>query len=443
MLENTKYPSTNFPRRKMRKLSQFLIPFTAIFHAFSTAWLEDWSAAQRPLLTSNETSCLTSYATRYDMVHGRNHVPIVTSDSADWPWEQPAISPMNSTAGEQWEFDGVSEDGTRAFIFGVYRDPNYAFLGTGNLRAYVEFVFDDGSRYAVVDYAEEAILTTCPGTGTRGVWRGPGFVYTFDVAEDMSTAQWAMESSEMNATVVMKSLSRARYPDNTMWHGNIQGNMAVLPHFFWAEPIPTAEVKVQVAVQSKMYSWTGVGGHERLWGAFNWRTCLRSLKIVRLQAGPFSLSLWEFGSGRDSNMTFSSAAMFENGEKVFGVAGISRGNPTAEIEEVKEGEKSFTLRKLYGGEGITTEHLEDRVTGIEICLEQPNQQLAWVFSVVFKKVGFEYVLTEGRGGTGYSGIVTGGRIEDSSAQEWAGPAFVEIMRLPDGDWWLLPDNYFE
>ncbi|KAI8946240.1 hypothetical protein F4801DRAFT_593514 [Xylaria longipes] len=377
------------------------------------------------------------------MVRGRNPVPIVTSDQTDWDWEQPAISPMNYTAGEQWEFDGVSSDGTQAFIFGLYRDPNYSFLGTGNLRAHVEFVFDDGSRYAVVDYAEEATVTTCPGRGTHGVWKGPGFVYTFDVAEDMSGARWTMESSEVNATVVMKSLSRARYPDNTMWSRDTHGNMAVVPHFFWAEPIPTAEIKVDVAVRNKRYSWTGAGGHERLWAGFNWRTCLRSLKIVRLQAGPFSLSLWEFGSSRVSNMTFSSVAMFENGEKVFGVAGTSHGDPSAEVEEVEEGESRFVLRKLYGGEGITTEHLEDRVTGIELRLERPGRQLEWVFTVMFKKVGFEYVLTEGRGGTGYAGIVTGGRKGGRSSQEWVGPAFVEIMRLPDGEWWLLPDNYVE
>lgn len=54
--------------------------------------------------------------------------------------------PMNSTAGEQWEFDGVSEDGKQAFIFGVYRDPDYSFLGTGNLRVHAEFPKENGSR---------------------------------------------------------------------------------------------------------------------------------------------------------------------------------------------------------------------------------------------------------------------------------------------------------
>ncbi|KAF7540710.1 hypothetical protein G7054_g1183 [Neopestalotiopsis clavispora] len=381
------------------------------------------------------------------MARGRNQVPIVTSDSLMWNWEQPAISPMNRTAGEQWEFDGVSADGKQAFIFGVYRDPNYSFLGTGNLRAHVEMVFEDGSRYAVVDYAEEATVTTCPGTGTHGVWRGPGFLYTFDVSEDMSRALWTLESSDVNATVEMKSISRPRYPDNTIFSENHSDarheNVSVVPHFFWVEPIPTADVKLEVAMRDKKHAWTGVGGHERLWAAFNWRTCLRSLKIVRLQAGPFSLSLWEFGSSRISDTTFSSVVMFKDGEKVFGVAGTSRGDATAEVEVVEEGTSRFVLKKMYGGDGITTEHLQDKVTGMELHLEGPGSHLKWSFTVTFKRVGFEYVLTEGRGGTGYSGVVNGGPIEGEAADKWSGPAFVEIMRLPDGDWWLLPDNFVE
>ncbi|KAI1424629.1 hypothetical protein F5Y12DRAFT_431297 [Xylaria sp. FL1777] len=426
----------------MPQWNLLLVLFSTLSRAFSPAWLEDWPSTQQPLSSEDDVhSCQISHVTRHDMARGPERVQIVTSDTLGWDWEQPAIDPMNSTAGEQWEFDGVSSDGTQAFIFGVYRDPNYSFLGTGNLRVHVEFVFGDGSRYAVVDYAEEATVTTCQSRGTRGVWKGPGFVYTFEITEEMSRARWTMESADVNATVEMKSLSRPRYPDNTMWSKErAQGPVAVVPHFFWAEPIPTADVKVEVAVKATRHSWTGVGGHERLWAAFNWRTCLRNLKIVRLQSGPFSLSLWEFGSSRVPDVTFSSVAMFENGEKIFGVAGTSYGNPAAEVEVVEEGGNRLELRRLYDGRGITTEHLRDKVTGLEVRLERPKEGLEWVFTVTFKKIGFEYVLTEGRGGTGYAGVVSGGRI---GSQDEQGPAFVEIMRLPDGDWWLLPDNYVD
>ncbi|KAF5137982.1 Diels-Alderase ccsF [Metarhizium anisopliae] len=36
--------------------------------------------------------------------------------------EEPKIPLLNSSAGEQWEFDGVSDDGMQSFVFGFYRD---------------------------------------------------------------------------------------------------------------------------------------------------------------------------------------------------------------------------------------------------------------------------------------------------------------------------------
>ncbi|RYO97740.1 hypothetical protein DL765_011075 [Monosporascus sp. GIB2] len=75
----------------------------------------------------------------------------------------PRIKPVNSTTGEQWEFDGISEDGKQSFMIGFYRDPSFAFLGTGNLRFYLEFSFANASRYAVVEYAEESVVERCPG----------------------------------------------------------------------------------------------------------------------------------------------------------------------------------------------------------------------------------------------------------------------------------------
>lgn len=95
----------------------------------------------------NFEGCRVYNSGKYDMARGRKPVFFSTGQSEYWDWEEPSVVPMNSAAGEQWEFDGVSEDGKQAFIFGVYRDPNYSFLGTGNLRVYAEFVNENGSRY--------------------------------------------------------------------------------------------------------------------------------------------------------------------------------------------------------------------------------------------------------------------------------------------------------
>ena len=90
------------------------------------------------------------------------------------------------------------------------------------------------------------------------------------------------------------------------------------------------------------------------------------------------------------------------------------------------------------GDGATTKHLHNKVTGVELLLVSPAEGKTWKFIVTHKNVLFEYVLTEGLGGTGYSGIATGGLLGDN--EDWEGSAFTEIMRFPE-DWWLLSKNF--
>ena len=362
------------------------------------------------------------------MARGRRPVHFATDPLDDQ--EQPRVEPMNATAGEQWEFDGISEDGTQAFVFGVYRDPNYSFLGTGNLRAYAELAFADGSRYAVVDYAEEATVVSCPGRGTYGTWRGPDFVYTFEVVANMSLVKVVLDNPEMSATFIMTSLAPPRYADNNIWPSSNASTLTV-PHFHWFEPVPVADVALDAVIKGKPVAWTGMGGHERLWGAFNWPTCLANLVAVRFRAGPYALSFIEFGSDRYRGVQVPSVLLAENGKKVVGTRRMT----------VSDDEDYAIVRKRYDGDGVTTPFLADKVTGLDIVVAAPSRGLRWVFTIKHKNVGFEYVLTEGAGGTAYSGTVHGG-LDITGATGWEGPAFVEIMKFPEKSWFLAR-NYVE
>ncbi|KAK0732953.1 hypothetical protein B0T26DRAFT_736075 [Lasiosphaeria miniovina] len=387
-------------------------------------------------------------------------VSFSTSPAADL--SAPRVEPMNATSSEQWEFDGVSADGTQAFIFGFYRDPNYSFLGTGHLRAYAELasLAPNGSathRYAVVDYAEESTVdtVTCPDAGgatvTRGLWRGSDFAYEFEVAmvpadsndgnKMQATARIAMTSPDANISVAMTAVAPPRLADNALWptargpKDSANATLLAVPHFYWAEPIPVGDVVVDAVVQpwppaARRVRWAGMGGYERLWGAFNWYTCLAGMVAVRVRAGPFALSYVEFASGRRPGLDVASVLLAEDGEKVFGTR-----------RTAASGEADFvTMRKLYGGPGATTEALADKVTGVELVLVSPGRGREWRFVVEHKNVGFEYVLGEGVGGTGYSGLAEGGLV--GSPAQWTGPAFSEVMRFPKKSW-LLAKNYVE
>ena len=409
--------------------SHILLISTGICANFNGQNLPDFSGdeagtAPQDVLDPLDADCTISHATRYTMARRRDPVHFDTSPLHDF--ELPKIEPMNATAGEQWEFDGISSDGRQAFIFGFYRDPNYSFLGTGNLRAYMEFALANGSRYAVVDYAEESTIISCLGRGTRGTWSGKEFLYEFQVAEDMSSVRLRIDTPEAKGMIVMQSVAPPRYADNTVWPSDNASSMTV-PHFYWAEPIPVADTIVEMAIEGSDVKWTGMGGHERLWGAFNWPTCLANLLAVRLHVGPYALSFIEFGSDREKGQQVPSVLLVENGQQL---VGTRRTEPSTTEDFVR-------VRMLYGGDGATTEYLLNKVTGVEVIVESPTREKTWSFLATHKNIAFEYVLTEGVGGTAYSGIAKGGLV---GSKTWEGPAFTEIMRFPEKSW-LLTKNF--
>jgi hypothetical protein len=153
---------------------------------------------------------------------------------------------------------------------------------------------------------------------------------------------------------------------------------------------------------------------------------------VRIHAGPFALSFVEFGSDRQKDLLVPSVILAENGNKL---VGTRRAEASTRDDWVQ-------VRKLYADElnGATTSHLNDRVTGVEVTVHSPVRKKAWKFVVTHKNIGFEYVLTEGVGGTAYSGTVEGGLL--GSEKSYSGPAFTEIMKFPEKSW-LLTKNFAE
>ncbi|KAI2601878.1 hypothetical protein GGR54DRAFT_645606 [Hypoxylon sp. NC1633] len=368
--------------------------------------------------------CAISHMKRYDMARRKDDIGFSVDPLDDF--EAPRVEPLNSTTGEQWEFDGISEDGRQAFMFGFYRDPSFAFFGTGNLRFYLEFSFANGSRYAVVEYAEESIIERCPGHGTRGTWRGQGRAYMFEISEDMSQAKVIMDSPEAKGTITLTSIVPPKNADNNIWP-SANGSTMPIPFFHWVEPIPVANAELDAVLNGEHISWTGIGGHERLWGAFSWYTCVDSMTAVRFRAGSYALSLIQFGSNRDIGILVPSVIMVENGNTIF----------STRRTEPSETEDYLLLRKTYEGSGTTTKTLVDKVTGIEIILTSPSRNQTWAFWMTHLNIGFEYGFGEGVGSTGYSGVVRGGL---AGAKESEGPAFSEIMKFPQKTF-LLAKNY--
>ncbi|KAI6084055.1 hypothetical protein F4821DRAFT_243687 [Hypoxylon rubiginosum] len=401
-------------------LALFSIPIASSRHTISTD--REGGDAEDHAATSE--GCIVSRMSRWDMARTGKEISFSTNPLDNF--EAPRVELLNSTTGEQWEFDGISEDGRQAVMIGFYRDPSFAFLGTGNLRFYLEFSFPNGSRYSIVDYAEESIIDICTGRGTRGTWTGAGRTYTFEVSDSMSNAKVTMNSPEVSGTITLESIAPPRYADNSIWPSPNASTMPI-PYFHWVEPIPAANSKLDIILNGKPVSWSGIGGHERLWGAFNWYTCVHAMTAIRFRAGSYAVSLVEFNSNIYKNLTVSSVILVQGGDVVFKTRRVQ----SSETEDYME------LFKIYSSKGVTTSALSDKVTGLELILRSPGRDLTWKFSLRHLNIGFEHRFSQGMGSTGYSGVANGGLV--GTGQNY-GPAFSEVMMFPKKSL-LFTQNY--
>ncbi|EHK20207.1 uncharacterized protein TRIVIDRAFT_47972 [Trichoderma virens Gv29-8] len=401
-----------------------LLSLSSLVICWDYSWPGEWDN-KWPVdsTTASREGCTVSHMDAYEMEKGRKPVYFST-EPLDDP-ETPKMAPLNSTGGEQWEFDGVSDDGLMAFCFGFYRDPNYAILGSGNLRLSAEFSRVNQERFMRVDYPTSSTVESCPW-GTRGVWKSDDYSYTFEITKDMKVARIGVNTDDLKGSLIMNSLIPARYPDGSTYP-NSEANTEVVPYFRWVEPIPAADVWVDLEIEGKPYKWSGLGGHERLWTAFSWFTCLHGMTATRIKAGPYAASHVSFTSAFDKSIYRPSTILSMNGEVIFSTTN----------EGVSTTDDYAILEKTYGGK--VTGSLKDKVTGFELVMVSPKSKDQWSFIITNEGVGFEYMLGEGVGGTGYSGRAVGGPI---GAKQYFGPAFAEALEFPKNSYLFKP-NYVD
>ncbi|KAH8168085.1 hypothetical protein CIB48_g160 [Xylaria polymorpha] len=344
-------------------LSLFSIASATSAYAWEYGWPDEWgpkwlSPSDQQVLGA-DNGCKVSRLTAFEMSKTKD--PIFFSTGGLDHFVSPKMLPLNGTAGEQWEFDGVSEDAKMAFVFGFYRDPNYAILGSGNLRVSVEMAWPNGTRFAQVDYPTENIIEECDW-GTRGIWRSEEFSYSFEITADMQRARVGMQTPQVSGIVSMSSAARPRYPDGNNYPSENSTSEA-LPYFHFVEPIPAAHAHVDFTVLGQKWAWNGLGGMERLWGAFSWFTCLQGMNVVRILTGPYALSMLSFTSNIKKGSEYPSISLFDNGMPVF----------SSQRSEESDTKDYFSFTKTYGGKVAGT--LRDKVTGYELELVSPSRQL--------------------------------------------------------------------
>ena len=390
-------------------------------------WPERWNQYwPSDVNTSVNDACTISHLTAFEMEKTRRPVHF-GSDPLDHP-ESPMMLPLNTTGGEQWEFDGVSGDGMSMFYLGFYRDPNYSILGTGNLRLVSEWAFADGKRFVRVDYPSDSIVESC-AWGTRGLWKGNnGKDYScgFEITKDMAVARVGCDTDDLIGSIIFKSLLPPRYPDGSIYP-NAEADTEVIPYFRWVEPIPVSITEVEMKIEDKYFQFAGLGGHERIWTAFNWFTCLRAFSAIRILAGPYALSHIAWESNVVSGLYKPSVVLAKNGKQIF----------AATLDSSSETENYVIMNKTFGGK--VAGGLRDQTTGIILNIVSPSMEKEWRFVVEIKLVGFEVNAGDRFGSNGFSATVEGGAVGET---QYSGAAFVELLEFPTESV-LLKENYVD
>ena len=400
---------------------------TTLARCWQYDWPERWNQYwPSDLDTSVNDACTISHLTAFEMEKTRRPV-FFGSDPLDDP-ESPKMLPLNTTGGEQWEFDGVSGDGMSMFYFGFYRDPNYSILGTGNLRLVSEWAHADGSKFIRVDYPSDSIVESCTW-GTRGLWKGNnGKDYScgFEITRDMAVARVGCDTDDLTGSMVFKSLLPPRYPDGSIYP-NANADTEVVPYFRWVEPIPVSVNEVDVTIEGKPFQFVGLGGHERIWTAFNWFTCLRALSANRILAGQYALSHIGWESNVVPGLYKPSIVLAKEGKQIFAA---TRDSPS-------ETEDYVTMEKTSGG--TVSGGLRDQTTGFILDIVSPSTEKKWRFVVENKLVGFEVNAGDRFGSNGFAATVEGGALGEKT---YSGAAFVELLEFP-ADSVLLKPNYVD
>jgi hypothetical protein len=387
-------------------------------YSWPEAWAKEWPEIWQAGSASN---CTTSHMNAFETVK----TPITLRTSPLDTVVGPKVLPLNTTAGEQWEFDAIAADGTLGIVIGFYRDPNYDMLGAGSFRLSTELVWPNGTRYMQVDYPTDSIIEECEGY-TKGTWKSSDFSYVFEISKSLRRSKIVIDTPPMSGTFYINSFTPPRYADGNVYP-NANASVMAAPFFYWTEPIPVGHAEIDLVIKGTPFKWSGIGGHERLWVAYSWYSLLEGMHVVRAALGPYSVTYVKYTSKINKGVEYPSVFLVENEKKIF----------SATVGQESVTENYVKMSKTY--DGHVSGSLKDGATGCMLELVSPQSGDRWTFRFVHNVVAFEFPLGEGAGGTGFAAMSSGGAVD---GQAFKGVALTEQLVFPKNNP-LFRSNYQE
>ena len=359
--------------------------------------------------------CFTTEVSAWQTVKG----PVWLSTSPRDHLIRPALSAVNGSAWEQWYFDLVSSTGDQSMGLCVSRDPSYKMFGKGILRVEFFVALSNGTIIGSTDFVDSSLVRECCGE-VRGEWASNDRSYSFRVSKDFSRAEAEFNRPDMSGTFSLSAIAKPRYSDGSMWPSDT-ANHEVSPLLHITEPMPAGDARVSftLAGASEPITWSGIGGHNRIWSSLDWFSIVRGWHNGRARVGPYVISLFEDVSKIDGQ-TYQGSVLFKDGEPV--LQSKLRG-PHSESKD----EDHHLITRRYGGK--VHSHWGDTSTGWTLDFVSPSRGKHWRFELEHHTLAFEVDLGPNKGLGGFTDIVSGGEV--GGEQYGGGVGVSEQVFLPE------------
>jgi hypothetical protein len=342
--------------------------------------------------------------------------PIWLSKSPLDSFERSKMSAVNDTAWEHWYFEGVSEAGDM-FVTSFARDPSYKLFGQGVLRLELRFSWANGTSFGLVEAVKNSRVEDCCGE-VFGTWSSPEKTFTFRISADLKTAVVELNSPTVQGKVELESFGPSRYPDGETWPSRTASTQ-LSPHLHFTESIVAAEAKVDVTVAGSRLKFSGFGGHNHFWAAFDWFTIVLGWRLVRGVAGPYAFSIWHPVSKINFGVEYQSAMLLKDGKPIFTAYGPLNKTSTAATNHLIIGKK-------YGG-AVHSEFLDPN-SAWTLDFIAPETGERWWFDLEHKKLGMDVGLGAASSAAYFVEHVRGGEID---GEQYSGYAVAEQAFFPE------------
>ncbi|KAH8660443.1 hypothetical protein BX600DRAFT_523392 [Xylariales sp. PMI_506] len=225
--------------------------------------------------------------------------------------DQPKLSGIapDALSYDWWYFDAVSASTNASVVFVFYNGGPLGFINRyheGPMSVSLTGTYANGKRFSENAAATGGIsLNNTEADGISADWVGSGFSFTgssLNSANPVYTITIDSPSVDVYGTVTFKSRAPAHYPCGPNVEGEVE---ELMPHVFWANAVPDAEVTVNLTIKGNRIAFTdGVGYHDKNWGDTPFITATSSWYWGHAYLEPYSI-VWFDAVDSGGNEHFS------------------------------------------------------------------------------------------------------------------------------------------